>query len=113
MAHIGALLDHRVVVRFEYSGVPASRTKFRVMWLLLERSGVDVCLKDPGFAVDLICRSNIADFVAIYLGHAAWRDVARKAISIEGDRQRARQLSGWLRLDKVPSREFLVVRPAA
>jgi len=58
MAHLGALPDHRVVVRFEFSGVPASRTKFRVMWLLLERPGVDVCLKDPGFAVDLICRGQ-------------------------------------------------------
>jgi hypothetical protein len=47
IAHIGALPDHRVVVRFEFSGVPTSRTKFRVMWLLLGR--VDVCLKDPGF----------------------------------------------------------------
>jgi hypothetical protein len=82
---IAALPDHRVVVRFEFSGVPASRTKFRVMWLLLERPGVDVCVKEPGFAVDLICRGDIADFVAIYLGHAVWRDVASKAISIEGD----------------------------
>ncbi len=106
MAHIGALPDHRVVVRFEYSGVPASRRKFRVMWLLLDRSGVDVCLKDPGFAVDLICRGNIADFVAVYLGHAAWRDVAGKAISIEGGRQTVRQLSTWLGLDKVPGRDF-------
>lgn len=113
MAHIGALPDHRVVVRFEFSGVPASRTKFRVMWLLLERLDVDVCLKDPGFAIDLICRGNIADFVAIYLGHAVWRDVAGKAISIEGDRQMARQLPAWLRLDKVPGRDFPVVRPAA
>ena len=113
MAHLGALPDHRVVVRFEFSGVPASRTKFRVMWLLLERPGADVCLKDPGFAVDLICRGNIADFVAIYLGHAAWRDVAGRAISIEGDHQIAKQLPGWLRLDKVPGRDFPVVRPAA
>ena len=113
LAHIGALPDHRVVVRFEFSGVPASRTKFRVMWLLLERPGADVCLKDPGFAVDLICRGNIADFVAIYLGHAAWRDVAGRAISIEGDHQIAKQLPGWLRLDKVPGRDFPVVRPAA
>jgi hypothetical protein len=65
-----------------------------------------VCLKDPGFAVDLICPGNIADFVAIYLGHAVWRDVAEKAISIEGDRQMARH-------DKVPGRDFPVVRPAA
>ena len=113
MAHLGALPGHRVVVRFEFSGVPASRTKFRVMWLLLERPGADVCLKDPGFAVDLICRGNIADFVAIYLGHAAWRDVAGRAISIEGDHQIAKQLPGWLRLDKVPGRDFPVVRPAA
>jgi hypothetical protein len=62
--------------------------------------------KDPGFAVDRICPGNIADFVAIYLGHAVWRDVAEKAISIEGDRQMARQLPTWLRLDKVPGRNF-------
>jgi hypothetical protein len=113
LAHMGALPDHRVVVRFDFSGVPASRTKFRVMWLLLERLDVDVCLKDPGFAVDLICRGNIADFVAVYLGHVAWRAVVGKAISIEGDRQMARQLPVWLRLDKAPGRDFPVVRPAA
>jgi hypothetical protein len=84
-----------------------------IMWLLLERPGADVCLKDPGFAVDLMCRGNIADFVAIYLGHAAWRDVAGRAISIEGDHEIAKQLPGWLRLDKVPGRDFPVVRPAA
>jgi hypothetical protein len=60
-----------------------------------------------------MCPGNIADFVAIYLGHAVWRDVAEKAISIEGDRQTARQLPTWLRLDKVPGRDFPVVRPAA
>jgi len=46
-----ALPDRRVVVRFEFSGVPASRTQFRIIWLLLERSGVDVCAKDPGHPV--------------------------------------------------------------
>jgi DNA-binding HxlR family transcriptional regulator len=113
IAHLATLPDHRVVVRFEFSGVPVSRTKFRLMWLLLERPSVDVCLKDPGFAVDLICRGNIADFVAVYLGHAAWRDAAGRTISVEGDRQMARQLPAWLRLDKVPGRDFPVVRPAA
>src|SRR4030081_2473552 len=34
-ADVNTLPDHRIVVRFEFSGVPASRTKFRVMWLLL------------------------------------------------------------------------------
>jgi DNA-binding HxlR family transcriptional regulator len=113
MAHIGALRDHRVVVRFEFSGVPASRTKFRIVWLVLERSGVDVCAKDPGFAVDLIFRGNIADFVAVFLGQASWRDVAGKKLLIEGDRQTAKLLPAWLRLDQVVGRDFPVVRPAA
>ena len=108
-----ALPDRRVVVRFEFSGVPASRTKFRVMWLLLERTGIDVCAKDPGYPVDLLFLGDIADFVAVFLGHAPWRELVGKALRIEGDRDLAKQLPGWIRLDKVVGRDFPVVRPAA
>ena len=30
-------------VRSDFAGVPANLTKFRLLWLVLERSGVDVC----------------------------------------------------------------------
>ncbi len=110
---LNALPDRRVVVRFEFSGVPASRTKFRILWLVLERSGADVCVKDPGFAVDLIFRGNIADFVKVYLGHALWRDMKGKALTIEGDRKLAKQAPSWVRLDKVVGRDFPMVRLAA
>jgi DNA-binding HxlR family transcriptional regulator len=98
---VGALPEHRVVLRFEFSGVPASRTKFRIMWLVLERAGVDVCVKDPGFSVDLVIRGNIADYVAVYLGHAAWCETAGRKLLFEGDRQVAKQLPVWLQLDRV------------
>ena len=111
-AVLSALPDHRVVLRFEFSGVPASRTKFRLMWLVLERSGAEVCVKDPGFPVDLVLRGNIADFVKVYLGHAPWRDMKGKTISIEGDRALARKAPSWIRLDKVVGRDFPVVRLA-
>ena len=88
-ADLGALPNRRVVVRFEFSGVPASRTRFRIMWLVLERSGVDVCAKDPGFIVDLVFRGAVSDFVAVVLGHARWRDMAGKALVVEGKRQLA------------------------
>lgn len=107
------LPDRRVVVRFEFSGVPASRTKYRIMWLLLNRSDVDVCVKGPGYEVDLVFRGNIADFVAVYCGHVMWPEMAGKALLIEGEHSLARQLPGWLRLDKVPDRDFPVDRPAA
>jgi DNA-binding HxlR family transcriptional regulator len=108
-----ALPDRRVVVRFEFSGVPASRTRYRIMWLLLERSNVDVCVKNPGYDVDLVFTGNIADFVAVYCGHVMWLDMAGKALHIGGEDSLARQLPGWLRLDKAPGLDIPVVRRAA
>jgi len=69
--------------------------------------------KDPGFPVDLTFRGRIADFVAVFPGHTMWRDVAGKALSIEGERRLAQQLPAWIRLDKMIGRDFPVVRPAA
>lgn len=109
-----ALPAHRVVVRFEFSGVPNSRTKLRIMWLILDRSGSDVCLKDPGFPVDLMVAGDIAVFIAIYLGHATWRDAVGKELSIEGDSRMVRRLPIWLRLDKAIGRDYSpLTRPAA
>jgi hypothetical protein len=81
------------------------------MWLVLKRTGVDVCAKDPGFAVDLVMRGRIADFVAVYLGHARWRDLAGRALTVEGDRRLAQKVPAWIRLDKVVGQDFPVVRP--
>lgn len=112
-AMLDTLPDRRIVVRFEFSGVPASRTKFRILWLVLERSGADVCAKDPGFGDDLIFRGDIADSVKVYLGHVPWRDMEGKALRVEGDRALARQVPTWIRLDKIVGRDFPVVKPAA
>jgi DNA-binding HxlR family transcriptional regulator len=108
-----ALPERRVVVRFEFSGVPARRTKFRILWLVLQRSDIEVCVKDPGYPVDVICRGRVADFVDVFLGHALWRDLVGKNLLIEGERNLVRSLPGWMRLDKVVGRDFPVIRPAA
>jgi DNA-binding HxlR family transcriptional regulator len=113
-ADISALPEHRVVVRFEFSGVPKSRTRLRIMWLVLDRSGADVCIKDPGHPIDLAVRGAIAVLVAIYLGHAIWQDAVGKTLSVEGDRRLAKQLPVWLRLDKIIGRDYLpLTQPAA
>jgi len=100
---LSALPERRVILRFEFSGVPASRTKFRIMWLVVEPHGADVCVKDPGFAVDLTLRGDIRDWVAVFLGRRRWRAVAGNAVQIEGDRKTAKMLETWLRLDAVAS----------
>ncbi|HWS63639.1 MAG TPA: helix-turn-helix domain-containing protein [Steroidobacteraceae bacterium] len=114
---LNALPDRRIVLRFEFSGVPASRTKFRIMWLILGRSGVDVCMKDPGFAVDLMLRGNIRDYVEVYLGHRKWRDAAGTALQLNGDQKIAKALPVWLRFETPRVRNsqapHLAARPVA
>jgi DNA-binding HxlR family transcriptional regulator len=109
-SRLDALPEHRVVVRFEFTGVPTNHMKFRTLWLILEKSGADVCAKDPGFEVDLIVRGKIADLVRVYLGHARWRDLEGTALRIEGNRALARQFPSWIRLDAVVGRDFPVVK---
>lgn len=107
------LPDRRVVVQFEFAGVPAKRTRFSMMWLVLERSDVDVCVNRPGYPVDVVLRGDIADFVAVYLGHAAWCDLVGKALSIEGAPQLVDRLPAWLRIDKMVGGDFPLVPPSA
>ena len=57
-----------------------------------------------------VMRGRIADFVAVYLGHARWRDLAGRALTVEGDRRLAQKVPAWIRLDKVVGRDFPVVR---
>ena len=111
---ISALPSRRVVIRFEFSGVSRRRTALRIMWLILERTGVDICFKDPGYAVDLTVRSDVAILVRLYLGHVNRQEVAGKALSIEGDRKMAQQLPIWLQLHRRLGRDYLPFgRPAA
>jgi DNA-binding HxlR family transcriptional regulator len=86
----------RVLLRFEFTGVPKSRTSLRLMWLVLDRTAIEVCIKDPGYPVDLTIRGDIAALVAIFLRHAKWGDKIGKSISLDGNRTIARELPKWL-----------------
>jgi DNA-binding HxlR family transcriptional regulator len=102
----------RVVIRFEFSGVPANRTRFQLMWLILDRDSVDVCVKDPGFPVDLVARGPISAFVAVFVGNIMWNKAVGKQFTVEGDRHLAKQLPLWLRLDQMLGRDLPFVHYA-
>lgn len=90
------LPSKRVLLRFEFAGVPKNRTSLRLMWLVLDRRAIDVCVKDPGFPVDLTIRGDIAALVAIFLRHANWTDKIGKSVSLDGNRAIAREVPKWL-----------------
>jgi len=56
------LPDRRVVLEVRFSGVR------QAYWLVLERSGVDLCLFDPGFDIDLLVHADLRALIEVYLG---------------------------------------------
>lgn len=102
----------RSVIRFELSGVARSATSTRLYWLVLSRAEVDVCSKDPGFAVDITISGPIGCLTSVYLGYATWAKVTRKEVRVTGEPALTSQVEAWLRLDQVIGRDLPLI-PAA
>ena len=90
----GALPDRRVVVQFRFREVRKDR-----YWLVLEPATVDVCFKDPGYAVDLNVTASLRALSAAWLGHQRLESlVARGDLELEGPRHLRLAFPGWLGL---------------
>jgi DNA-binding HxlR family transcriptional regulator len=99
----------RVVVRFEFRGVPTRSLQVRTAWLVLERSGADVCMRDPGFEVDLVVHADVGTLARVWTGHLGFADGVRAGgIRLEGPRALVAAFPGWLLLSHFAQ----VLRPA-
>jgi len=94
---IERLPARRLVMRFEFTGLPAGYRRARVFWLLSEPGEIDLCLKDPGAEVDLEVRADIQCFARVWLGDLAFSAASRKgSIRVTGRRELVRAFPGWL-----------------
>jgi hypothetical protein len=89
----------RVVVRFDFRAFPARCRGFRTCWLILERTGTDVCLKDPGFDVDLVVNAHAAAIAQVWTGAITFAQAVRSGgLRLEGPRGLIRAFPTWLLL---------------
>jgi DNA-binding HxlR family transcriptional regulator len=89
----------RVVVKFNFSGVPANYRGNRKFWLVLERSAIDVCVHDPGFEVDIYLDADLTAMVKVHLGDLAFAEALRtQQIRMSGVPGLIRQFPSWLLL---------------
>lgn len=106
---LARLPDRRVVVRFDFRAFPPRCRGFRTCWLILERTGTDVCLKDPGYDVDLVLSADAATMARIWMGALKFADAVRSgAVRLEGPRELVRAFPSWLLLSPFAA----VKRPA-
>src|ERR1043165_5925936 len=93
------LPERRVVVHFSFIGVPPGRSMLKKCWLILERSGCDVCLSDPGYAVDIYVDADLASMTRVWLGDLPFAEAVReKKIRLNGSPALVRQFPAWLLL---------------
>jgi hypothetical protein len=84
------------VVQFDFSGVPSNRRRY---WLVFDEGGADLCLKPPGFDVDLQVSCGVRTLVEVWLGHVSLDRATRGGrLRIEGTRQDARKFRDWFAL---------------
>jgi DNA-binding HxlR family transcriptional regulator len=91
------LPERRVVAHFEFRGIPSGRSMVKKCWLILERSGCDVCLTDPGYDVDLWVDADLASIVTVWLGDLSFAEAVReKKIRLAGTPALVREFPAWL-----------------
>ncbi|HKA72478.1 MAG TPA: helix-turn-helix domain-containing protein [Xanthobacteraceae bacterium] len=81
----------RVVIQFDFRGGPKQS-----YWLLIEPGDVSVCLKDPGYDIDVMVTADILVFYRVWLGRATFADaVRRKQVQLDGTPADLRAFPHW------------------
>ncbi len=96
---LARLPRRRVVARFEFRGYPPRCRELRRCWLVLERRGADLCLKDPLLDEDLVVSADVGALARVWMGATTF-DAARRSgtFTIEGPRELAQAFPGWFLL---------------
>ena len=93
------LPDRRIVVRFDFRAFPPRCRALRTSWLILERGGSDVCLKDPGFDVDLVVSADAEAMARVWTGAVTFAQAVREGgLRLQGHRDLVRAFPTWLLL---------------
>jgi hypothetical protein len=80
-----------VVIQFDFGGGPR-----KSYWLLIERADVSVCLKNPGFDVDVTVSADIVAFYRVWLGRVSLSEALhRQQVRLDGASADVRAFSGW------------------
>ena len=83
----------RVVLSFMFRDMPSNR---RAYWLVVDNGEVDLCMKFPGFDVDLAFITTSKTLADIWMGHTTFRKEMRSgSLRLEGSRKLKSSIDDW------------------
>jgi DNA-binding HxlR family transcriptional regulator len=100
-----SLPERRFVVQLEFFGIPPGRHRnARYWWLLFQKPEVEVCLKDPGFPVDVTITADLGTFTRVWLGQLGLGEARRMGrIALRGEPADLRLACALLALPEQPA----------
>lgn len=100
--------DRRTIVQLEFTDLPAGKA---LWWFVNEPDGVQLCLQDPGYEVDLFLSISVRDMIYLWRGDLpVERALEDGRLEAHGARRFRSALRSWFNLSRladVPS-----MRPA-
>ena len=90
----GFFSAERTVLLFEFRDYTS---KYRRWWLVIKDDDVDVCLKDPGYEVNLRIFTDLKTMTGVWMGDLSLGQALRsKLITVTGAADLRRSMSTWL-----------------
>jgi DNA-binding HxlR family transcriptional regulator len=103
----------RLVIRLELRALPRRDQRRATWWLVATPEGVDVCLKDPGFDVDLVVHADLAALTRLALGKLGYGEAVRLGlVAVEGPRALVRAFPALMRFPETPAGAAYRIAPA-
>jgi DNA-binding HxlR family transcriptional regulator len=91
----------RTVIRFDFEDQPKAK---RLRWLVGNSAGVEFCITDPGFEVDLFVSTDSRTITLVWYGDIPLkRALAEGTIELHGPRDLCRAFPSWLPLNLLAS----------
>ena len=106
-------LSRRLLLRFDFHGLPrGARVARRSWWLLAQRPDeVEICVKDPGYDTDAVVVADLRAFTEVVLGRRTLAAAVREGgVKLQGRPALLRSLPNWLPLNGEAMRGMGLVR---
>ena len=86
--------DDRTTIKIEFTDMKSNK---RFWWLVVRDGDVDVCVKDPGYDVDLDISSDLQTLTAVWMGDTTIMKAMRdKSVTVTGSSVLRKNIAAWL-----------------
>jgi DNA-binding HxlR family transcriptional regulator len=83
----------RVVISFMFRDMPLNR---RAYWLVVDRGEVDLCIKFPGFDIDLAFITTSKAMADVWMGYSTMKkEIRNGTLTLEGGGGLKENIDGW------------------